>query len=410
MSSSLSLRPSPGPSPRGLLAALALALVAGSGCPPDDGSVPQAFPVLEDGATPPAAAAPTDDKEILRICTILPSSGVSKDIGAEIRRGIDIARSELGTGTKRRYEWTDKDTKSTEPGALAAFQECFNEGHHVVIGPVHPAAVTALIPVAAAHDILVVIPELGAAVPSVWSPNLVAIAPTATEMGRLAGRNARVDRGFTKAGVLHVPKIFGESLRDAFSKEFLGAEEGGTIVGSRELAPDDPEAWAAAAKELMGKGAEALFVVGPPEPSKAVAAAVADAKTHVWFVDWAMHPPVLAAAGDKARSHVHWMNRTLPRGPFEAVYRERHQARPEYSAGAGYDAVTIVSLASEASKSTWHEDLGAEIGKLTGIPSAFGTGAMVRQGDILYLDLGGYRLIEPVPLPDTDEWVFGGFE
>lgn len=389
-----------------------------SGCPPDDGSVPQAFPVLD--VTPPTSAAERgteatpslDDakKEVVRVCTILPASGPSKDYGAEIRRGIDIARSEFGNDEKRRFEWTDKDTKSTEPGALAAFQACFNEGHHVVIGPVHPAAITALIPVAASHDIVLVIPELGASVPSVWTPNLLAVAPTSTEMGRVAARNARADRGFTKGAVLHVPGVFGEGLRDAFQKEFLGKEGGGTMVGTRQLAPDKPQEWVVAAKELIAKGAESIFVVGPPEPSKQVATIVAGTGSHAWFIDWSMHPPVLDAAGAEGRGQVHWVNRMVPRGDFEAQYTQRHQARPEYSAGAGYDAAKITSLAANAAKSTWHEDISATMVELKGIESAFGTAEMVQLGGIVYLDRAGYRLIEPVPLPGTDKWVFGGFE
>jgi len=389
----------------------ALSLLLFTGCPPDDGSVPQAFPVLDEGeASGRVPAGGSDDRQVVRVCTILPSSGVSKDLGAEIRRGIDIAKASIDPKGKHRFEWTDRDTKSTEPGALAAFQSCFNEGHHVIIGPVHPAATTALIPVAASHGVVLIIPELGAAVPAGWGPNLAAIAPAATEMGRIAGRNARVERGLTKAAVLHVPKVFGEGLRDSFTKEFTSGEEGGTVVGRRELPPDDPEVWVQAALEFAKQGAEAIFVVGPPEVSKAVAGVVSQAGVHAWFVDWSMMPPVLAAAGPEARGQVHWVNRSLPTGDFAAIYRERHQAKPEGSAGAGFDAVRITELAANAAKSTWHEDLSAEIVKLKGIPSAFGTAEMVNEGGITFLDLAGYRLVEPVPLPDTDEWVFGGFE
>lgn len=389
-----------------LLSALALA-----GCPPDDGSVPQAFPTLDE--VPTTALAGGDvagDKEIVRVCMILPSSGPSKDVGAEIRRGADIARSEIDPAGKRRFEWTDKDTKSTEPGALAAFQACFNEGHHIIIGPVHPAATTALIPVAASQDVVLIIPELGASGTEGWGPSIAAVAPTATEMGRIAANDARRSRGMRKGAVLHVPKVFGEGLRDAFKKEFVELEDGGTVVDTRSLPPDDPTPWGAAAKELVGKGVEAIFVVGPSEPSKSVADAIRNTKAHAWFIDWAMHPPVLEASQPEARSQVHWVNRAMPRAAFETTYRDRHQARPEYSAGAGYDAVKMAELASTNAKSTWHEDISAELRSLENIPSAFGTAQVVDRGGIVFLDQAGYRLVEPVPLPDTNDWVFQGFE
>lgn len=395
------------------LAALA-SLVLLLGCPPDDGSVPQAFPVLDatpapaEGSAPPA---PGDDREVFRVCTILPRSGPEVDTGAEIRRGIDIAISEIPNDARRRFDWTHKDTKSTEGGALTAFQACFNEGHHAVIGPVAPAGTTALIPVAAAHDILLVVPQVAAAVPVGWSGSLVAISPPSLEMGRLAAENARAARGLRKGAVLHVGSVFGTSLRDAFRDTFESVEEGGVFVGARELPPDDPDAWAAAAKELRAAGAEALFVVGPPDASKAVARYVGtEDGVQAWFVDWSMQPPVLEAAAPGGLNRVHWLNRNQPTGGFEGKYVQLHQAKPEFSAGSGYDAVKLLQLASEASDSTWHEDLLKQIEGMKAIPSAFGTGAMVEQGGVDFEDVGGYSVVEPKKMPDADVWIFGGHE
>lgn len=393
------------------------------GCPPEDGALPPTLPSVPPGATPsptPSSADATplppgaEPKQTVRVCVMLPASGPSKDIGAEMRRGVGIAQAEIGAnaGAARVFQWTEKDTKSTEPGAIAAFQSCFNEGHHIIVGPVHPAGTTALIPVAASHDVLLMIPEIGAAVPSVWSENLFAIAPPATEMGRIAATNARGERGLTKGAVLHVPGVFGAGLRDAFEKAFLEVESGGSIVAKTELPPDDPAAWAKAAVDAKAKGAEAIFVIGPPEPSKAVAGTFADdaGTAHGWFVDWSMHPPVLEAAGESGRGRVHWINRALPRGDFEARYVERFQAKPEYPAGAAYDAVKASALAAIAAPSTWHEDISATLKETKNLPSAFGTGAMIEVDGLWYEDVAGYRLIEPVKLPDSDVWVFGGFE
>ncbi len=401
------------------------------GCPPEDGSLPPTLPGVDpsageslpvQAAEPPTPSAtgvepPTPlvtTKQTVRVCLMLPASGPSKDVGAEMRRGVGIAQAEIAKDkdAARIFEWTEKDTKSTEPGAVSAFKACFNEGHHVIIGPVHPAGTTALIPVAASHEVVLMIPELGAAVPSVWSENLFAIAPPATEMGRIAGTNARGERGFLKGAVLHVPGVFGTGLRDAFETSFLSGEEGASIVMKKELPPDKPEAWGRAAEEAKAAGAEAIFVVGPPDPSRAVALTLADdaGKAHVWFVDWSMHPPVLEAAGVAGRSRVHWLNRALPRGGFEAEYVARFQARPEYPAGAGYDAVKVSAMAAVSAPSTWHEDISATIKAATNLPSAFGTGAMVEVDGLTYEDVAGYQLIEPVRLSNSDVWVFGGFQ
>lgn len=389
-----------------------------SGCPPEDPALPPTLPSLEPGKAPlpgpgePQLGPDGHPKQVVRVCVMLPASGPSKDLGAEMRRGVGIAQKELmaNRDLARVFEWTEKDTKSTEPGAISAFTECFGEGHHVIVGPVHPAGTTALIPVAASHDVILMIPEVGAAVPSVWSDNLFAIAPPATEMGRLAGENARRERALTKAAVLHVPGVFGENLRDAFITAFT-ATPGAEVVAKTELPPDKPEEWAKAAEDAKAAGADALFIIGPPEPSKAVAATYGKdtGGSHAWFVDWSMHPPVLDAAGVAGKSRVHWVNRALPAGAFEEEYLERYQARPEYSAGAAYDAVKLAGLAAATAETTWHEDVSKTLKAMKDTPGAFGDGNFVMTDGVSYQDVAGYRIIEPVKLPDSDVWVFGGF-
>lgn len=391
--------------PRTLLALSAVALLL-AGCPPDEGSVPHAFPTIDQAPTPSESDS---GKEIIKVCTVLPSSGPSKDLGAAIRRGIDIARSQLDPNGRRQLTWTDKDSRSTEPGAVSAFQECFGEGHHVVIGPVHPAATTALVPIAAAFDTVLVIPDLAAAHPEVWGPNVFAVGPPSVEMGLVAAKDARTTRGLTKGAVLHVPKVFGESIRDAFTKAFTEIEPAGTIVDTRELQPDDPNPWGAAASELAGKGVEALFVVGPRAPAERIAASVATLDMQVWFIDWAMHPPVLEAAGAAGRKRVHWVNRTLPQGSFDSTYRERHQAKPEYAAAAGYDAVLMVETAANRAKSSFYEDLASELRSLENLPTSRGPARVVEGMGVSYLDASGYTIVEPELDPGNQEWIFGGF-
>jgi len=72
--------------------------------------------------------------------------------------------------------------------------------------------------------------------------------------------------------------------------------------------------------------------------------------------------------------------------------------------------VKASAMAAVAAPSTWHEDIAATLKGAKNMPSAFGTGAMVEVDGLTYEDVAGYRLVEPVRLPDSDVWVFGGFE
>ena len=404
---------------------LPLLVVFGLGCPPEDTLPPLAFPGLQGpGATPEVAPSPAPTEggtpaavgvvaESVRVCLILSDSGPAADVSAELRRGMTMAREEVDRqpGRIRLIQWVEKDDRSTEPGAVAAFQECFAEGVPLIIGPVHPAATTALIPVAAAHDTMLLIPELGAATPTSWGKNLFAIAPAAVDMGRVAAANAARERGLQKAAVLHVPSVFGEGLRDGFTEVF--AANKGQVVAAKALAMDRPEDWGRAAQEVVDKdGAQAIFVVGPAEAAEAVARVLALPTmkgVHAWFIDWAMQPPVLAAAGE-ATARVHWANRAVPRGAFAEAYQQRYQARPLYPAGSGYDAIRFAAQIIDSAPSTYFEELARVAVEVKGFQSAFGVGGIVQERGMTWLDIAGYRVIEPVQDPASSRWMFGGFE
>ncbi len=423
---------------RSLPSILLIALLAA--CPPDDGSVPT-FPGLEttpsdasfpgptaDGETPsagtpgegassedasPDGATPTraPGSQSFKVCLILPGSGPSRDVGNEMRRGIAVAIDaiEKDAGRARTIQWIERDTKSTEAGAVAAYHSCFNEGISFIIGPVHPAATTALVPVAAAHDAILLIPEIGAALPTEWGDNLFAVAPPATDMGRIAARDTTDEKKLTSAAVLYIDSVFGESLKDAYVEQIK--EGGGSVVATYELPLEDAGAWGAAAAKAAAAGAKALFVVGPAEPAASVAHALTSVELRTmeaWFIDWSMHPPVLSAGGS-AVSRMHWVNRPLPSGAFHNAYVTAHQAQPEFPAGTGYDAAILASRAIESAESLWFEDIAQKLMNDTGVPSAFGAGSIVHKRGVRFEEVAGYRMVEPQQDSVSEHWIFGGY-
>jgi len=406
------------------LGVLALLLQA---CPPDDGSV--APPTVDlRGKTPGVASALTttgetkaatgatdtsSPSEEVQVCVLLPSSGSSEEEGAEMRRGMSIAQAQVKAEKwrKRKISWIEQDTKSTEAGAVAAYHQCMIKGTPIIIGPVHPAAVTAIIPIAAAHKVVLIIPDMGAAQASRWNDNLFAITPPATDMGRVAAHNARVERGMGRAIVLHTPEIFGESLAKAFIESFK-ADRNGKIVATLALSPQNPDAWISAAMEIAIKEeADSLFVVAPGEVAAPLARALNSEplrNTQAWFIDWAMYPTVLEAAG-KAIQRVHWVNRPLPRGDFEDIFLSRYQAYPNFAAGAGYDSVLLAATAIQNGESMGPAHLAIAAGSASNLAGAFGTGSMVERAGITSEDAAGYRPVEPTREPDSETWIFSGY-
>jgi ABC-type branched-subunit amino acid transport system substrate-binding protein len=387
------------------------------GCPPDDGAAPPPFPGLDGAAPadpaaglrptpPPAAPVPAGAP---RICLLLPRTGPSRDLGEEMRRGMRLAQDTLaarGSGVA----FVEEDTKSTEVGASAAFLRCAASGAQAATGVVHPAAVTAILPVAAAHDTLLVIPELGAAVPSVWNERLIAVAPEAAEMGRVAAEDVALNHKLTRAAVLHPPGTFGERLRDRFTESFQ--THGGAVVETIELPENRAAPWAEAAAKAAEGGAQALFVVSPGAPAEAIAATLDSPPLEsvmVWFIDWAMFPPVLAQAQKTgAGGRVRWINRRDPFGPFAEAFQAAFQTRPRFEAGSGYSAVLLAAAAIGAADSL--EPAAVVVGgRITQVPTAWGPGTIVEHGGMRTVDVGGFGVIEGIPSPTDPNgaWIFG---
>jgi len=214
-----------------------------------------------------------------------------------------------------------------------------------------------------------------------------------------------------RAIVLHTPEIFGESLAKAFIESFK-ADRNGKIVATLALSPQNPDAWISAAMEIAIKEeADSLFVVAPGEVAAPLARALNSEplrNTQAWFIDWAMYPTVLEAAG-KAIQRVHWVNRPLPRGDFEDIFLSRYQAYPNFAAGAGYDSVLLAATAIQNGESMGPAHLAIAAGSASNLAGAFGTGSMVERAGITSEDAAGYRPVEPTREPDSETWIFSGY-
>jgi hypothetical protein len=69
----------------------------------------------------------------------------------------------------------------------------------------------------------------------------------------------------------------------------------------------------------------------------------------------------------------------------------------------------LAARAIEAADSLWFEDIAAKMMNDRGIPSAFGTGAMVMKRDIRFEEVAGYRVVEPQQDSISERWIFGGY-
>jgi len=373
--------------PLPLLALLIGCPPASDGPPSPGGVVPDAAsPAVPGGAIAPSGeAAPGDEPPARtldpRVCVL--GGGGTAEAGS-LADGVAFARArvEARTEAPRTVVWTDVPVAEGAEGVIAAWEQCVDSKAAVVVGPLDPALVAPLLPVATGTDVLWVIPQLGLGAIATPGANVLIIGEGPDEMGTVAAIGA-LATGSSKGAALLTGGDFGASVGAAFVATYDAA--GKTSTASADLA--DAAAFAAAAQAAVGGGADALLVAGSPESASAVVAVLGDpamADVHVWLVDWAMEAEVLAGAPAGSHARVHGLNFIVPRGVFEAEYLEARTAVPTATAGLGYDAAMLAAEAIEAAPEL---TLGALAGALTAgtaLPSAFGEGALEERGGVMH--------------------------
>ncbi len=356
-----------------------------AGCPPADDVVPAPKPHAEPPSALPLLAGSDSNPEQAVVCLLLPESGPAAQRAADVQAGMELARAAMGTGpTRRRITFRRQDPGVVEAEVSKAFATCFNEGASLMIGPVHPGQVSALVPILALHEAALLLPAPDAAAIAPWPPNLAAVRPTSAEMGAAAARDA-LTKGARAALVIAVADPFGDALSRSFSSVF---EAGGGRVRTERAEPAAPEAWAALASS---PGLDAVFVAGPPKAAQAVAKLLPDNPyLELWVIDWGMSPDTLVAAGE-ARTRVRGIHPALVDPGFDREFRGRFGRPASLDAAAGHDALRLAIATLETTPTLWWEDVAATLRAQTALPSAFGgPGAVVERGEV-YLDAAGHR-------------------
>ena len=363
-----------------LLLAVATLLAA---CAPPNDMIPARPP--PDPALAALEGHPTD-ASLVDGCLLLARTGAATPLSEAAVLGVDLAidLASRDLSLRRVLRWHRVDTASTAAGVQAAFLECLGLGARIVVGPFSPGEVAALLPVVSDAEVVVVLPAPGAASSIGWGPGLFAVQPPAVHTAEQVAVEMRV-AGLDRAAVLAVDDPFGAHMVEAFvDGSELEVEVATLPVGA-------PRAWAEAATAAMTRGAQGLFVVGPPDETAAVAtAAGASPTTRVWLIDWALGPAVAGAPGVEP-TRLRAFAAPPPAPPFARRWAEHHEGEADPLAVAGYDAVRLAGLAVEGSSSLWWEAVAASLASLAVDDLGHGPGRMVRSGGVTWLDSAAAR-------------------
>ena len=331
---------------RGVLAATALAVVA-------PGCVGGAPALPEEGA----------------ICLLVPGAD-REAVRPGVLEGMELALDEVRAWSPD-LRWLELETRGTAEGALEAWYLCQHRGGRIAVGPVDPGPVRTVLPEAAAHEVVLLVPELAGPLEQ-QSANVLGVAAPVHRVGRTIAVEAAA-RGARRIAVLRVAGDHGDAIaaglaRAAEDLPDLKVEYGLLLpVGS-------PRQWVPAARGLAADGVDALVVVGPGAVAAELASRLSSPDMqhlHLWLVDWGMQPAVLSAIPAEALDRLHAVAPPPLDAAFTARFRERFDHPPDPAAGAGYDAVRLAAAAAEVSSED-HADRVAWLRSRPHAGSAFG--------------------------------------
>jgi branched-chain amino acid transport system substrate-binding protein len=362
---------------------LALVLLKGGGEPG-----PQAGP---SGPTPvttatqaavlptatPRAVPPTDTEAELFVCndpagcvdlaagqpihlgTLLVVAGPDAALGTDSRRGVELAVAERREIRGHPLRLSGQDSGcNAEAGFRAANELARDPSLVAVVGPSCSSEAREAIPILCRAGIPLVSPSNTA--PELTGPErpneywcYLRTAHNDVVQGQAAARFAREVLGLSRAATIHDGSPYARQLQEIFAHEFQAL--GGTITGSQEVAPREPDV------------GPALLSLAPTEPQvlyypvflELGAALTREARgvdglrqVVLLGSDGLFSPDFLQAAGEAARGFL-WTSPDLSAfGPgysdLAARYREQYGEMPigPYHAHA-YDAANLILAAIE---------------------------------------------------------------
>jgi hypothetical protein len=317
------------------------------------------------------------------ICLLVP--GVDqRAVQPGVVEGMELALHEVRAWDPQ-PRWLELETRGTAEGSLEAWHLCQHRGGRIAVGPVDPGPVRTVLPAAADHEVVLLVPVLAG--PLEEQPgNVLGVVPPVQRTGRAIAAEVAA-RGARRVAVLRVAGDHGDAIAAGLVR---GAEDHPDLeVELGLLLPSgSPREWVPAARGLAADGVHALVIVGPGAVAAELASRLSGpdmGDVHIWLVDWSMQPEVLAALPSDAIDRLHAVAPPPLDGAFVERFRARFDHEPSPSAGAGYDAVRLAAGAASVTSEHWSD----RIAWLTAHPlpgSAFGRASWVARDGLVASD------------------------
>lgn len=331
-----------------------------------------------------------DKSEAMSIGVVLPLTGHLASAGELMKRGLDLALSEINNGQlgNTEFRFIIEDDTSTPAGAVDAFNKLIREDSvSVILGPASSSATKAAFPIAKENQIVAISPTAGARGLTAISDFVFRI-PLTTDIVVSKGIEVTHEKlGYQRVVTMYDETDVFSTDRDAALREAFAAKSI-EVLATEPFASGDTD-FSAQLTRIQALNPDAIFVSAlPPEKPGILVQADALGISVPFIVSSLTSVEVVAAgaAAEGAITFIGWLptDDTPGNQVFVQSYTAIYGTEPNAFVAASYAAVHILAEAIKNAESTDPVSIRDALANIMDFDTVFGKFSFNADRDAVY--------------------------
>ena len=342
-----------------------------------------------------------DTDDVLTVGVAFPLLGVSKGLGENMKRGVELAMDEINASDGTNFRLIFEDTEGTPDGAERAFRKLIDEeAVSAIIGPWSSSSTKKTAPVANESGVVAISPTSAASPDGITAPGDF-IFRTSLTVDKLVPEGIRKTKSVLKyskaATIVNEADTFSVSSNDKVLSELRKQEHSdvevvATQTFSREKNADLPDL-TEQLSAIKDSGADVVFVsaLSPGRKGVIVEARRMGIKvplilTLFTVTELAEAEKELPGSADGAVTVASWV--ADRESPFVRSYSAKYGETPDAYSARSYASTRILAAAIASASPRGSEGIRAALQMMdapgTGLDTIFGKFYFDRNGDGVY--------------------------
>jgi len=289
------------------------------------------------------------EPEEIKIGAILPLTGDAAIYGERVKKGIDLALSEINTQKLigRKIKIIFEDDKLDPTSGVSVFQKLVTVNKvPCIIGPISSGVVLAVSPLANKHRVVVLSPYASNYKISSAGEYIFRNYPSDAIQG-VVDANVAINMGFQKAAVMSINSDYGIGLKNVFEKEF--SKLGGEIVYSESFNTGETD-FRSYLTKIKNSKADFIFLPGNEKEIGLILIQAKELRVNLPVIstDAFLPEPIIKNVGEAAEGVIFTTFSEYKGKKYNEFYKkfkEKYREEPSLLEGLGYDAMWVIAEA-----------------------------------------------------------------